>query len=326
MPAHLLAELLQHYDKGKTILSFTKIDRSFLHPVWHCETEMGHYLLKQFTVTELPIVARATANACWAKQQGIATRTPLISDQGFWVCHHDSIYQLYPWISGKIYATNAIEVQHASKIGDILAQIHHLNVAQSQEKPLQHYSQDAWQSLFQQLEEKNFYDYCDLKHATQAIIEFNNLCENSLKTLSLQPRFLLSHGDLIPQNVIWQDEQNLCLIDWDLSGMVHRDLELLGVALNWSGIVTGTIDKARFLAVCKAYRRHNPQATDFSSQLLCAGLGSWLAWLYDNLCRFEPDMPKALLAKIITETKETVLALMALRDNMDRIQQWQREL
>src|SRR5690606_10062787 len=101
----------------------------------------------------------------------------------------------------------------------------------------------------------------------------------------------ISHRDLYPSNVIWQDEIHPTIIDWELSGYIHPIIELIGVAQNWGGVNSGNIQRPIYDAVLRGYGHsiHCPESTSAWKPYIIASLGSWLQWI----CLFKDYMDEA---------------------------------
>lgn len=57
----------------------------------------------------------------------------------------------------------------------------------------------------------------------------------------------MSHRDLDQKNVLWNTDNHPHLIDWESAGWTNPMVELVTMALNWGGIVSGQIDRDAFM-------------------------------------------------------------------------------
>jgi aminoglycoside phosphotransferase (APT) family kinase protein len=101
----------------------------------------------------------------------------------------------------------------------------------------------------------------------------------------LQDNRVISHRDLDPKNVLWDDKHVPLLIDWESAGAVHPMQELLEVALYWSGFEAGKVSQDAFLTVIRAYRDHGGTFCDSWSDVLSLGYQGKLDWLAYSLGR-----------------------------------------
>jgi len=195
------------------------------------------------------------------------------------ICHvNGKGYLLSPWQNGEILPLTAAPPQQAYLIGKLLAEIHKVNlqlsgIALSAWQKLemtdwQHWIKDAaWPA---ELTER-------LKVMLPKLVQWTeNYCAASEK-LSIQP-WVITHGDLTQSNIIWENELAPKIIDWEAAGWAHPQVELLGAALNWSGINYDMPSHASFTAVIKGYQSIKG-LVQINETVLQTGLGSWLAWL-----------------------------------------------
>ncbi len=93
---------------------------------------------------------------------------------------------------------------------------------------------------------------------------------------------MLSHGDLLPQNVIWGTESHPILIDWNNAGWINQDIDLFNTAINWAGIESGIFNRLLYDYFIEIYLRESPRKIQINQDLIAASLGSWLNWLVFN--------------------------------------------
>lgn len=92
----------------------------------------------------------------------------------------------------------------------------------------------------------------------------------------LQQNLVISHGDLLPQNVVWDPAP--IIIDWDNAGLINQDIELFNTAINWAGIESDFFKVDHYNYFIKKYYEAYPRTIHIDEVLIKASLSSWLAW------------------------------------------------
>jgi len=180
-------------------------------------------------------------------------------------------FLIYPWCEGKLRQSDK---NCGYQIGKLLARMHLINLELPEitNANWQAFIEPNWEQLTKQKNLKLLLEYLpELKQWSewyrQGIAE-------------IQDDKVISHGDLYPVNVIWQNEKP-AIIDWEDAGWIHPQVELLGVAINWAGIEQGKIDPEIFNRVLQGYRDQGGVVA-INEAVWNAGLGSWLSWLVFN--------------------------------------------
>ncbi|KAI7252916.1 hypothetical protein KC345_g11434 [Hortaea werneckii] len=90
---------------------------------------------------------------------------------------------------------------------------------------------------------------------------------------------IISHRDLDPKNVLWEDNAQPVIIDWEAAGWINPAQELIEVALYWSDFESGHIRKEAFCALIGAYHKHGGETCDPWTEVLNSGFQGRLGWL-----------------------------------------------
>ncbi|AHE66154.1 phosphotransferase [Legionella oakridgensis] len=130
--------------------------------------------------------------------------------------------------------------------------------------------------------------------------------ENRLHALS---DWVTSHRDIYPANVIWQNKDTPFLIDWESTGLIHPFVELIGVAVNAAGLITGQFNRKRFEAVLMGYKQQAGKLPRADDLLWALCYHSWLLWLSFNWQQGQE-----------TEVQKTLFALQQLSEYMPSMQ------
>jgi uncharacterized protein len=196
-------------------------------------------------------------------------------------------FAVFPKIEGMVLTSAAASEQQAEKIGELLARIHTINLHLPPIKIApaiwhQHLVGPDWHSYLAQAKQDTFFWTEILEQAVPDLKNWYAEYQLAEKIVTAKKQTVISHGDLVQNNVIWMEGNNPYIIDWDAAGSLHPQVELLGVATNWSGINTGEIQPKAFAAVLQGYRANGGVIT-LDKNIFNAHLGSWLAWLEFNI-------------------------------------------
>lgn len=125
-----------------------------------------------------------------------------------------------------------------------------------------------------------------------------------------KPR-VLSHGDFIPRNMLWRDNQTI-LIDWDYWGWQIRELDIHNAAINAAGIGTPDFNPSRYQQFVAAYAQASRYQVNLPQrQLTQVGYLSWINWLVFCLQQYRQST-HAKLSQYQYEIESCLLALTQL--------------
>ena len=122
-----------------------------------------------------------------------------------------------------------------------------------------------------------------MARSTSALIKHD--AEYTLACEELRRFTVLSHRDLDHKSVLWSDGVSFAIIDWEAAGMINPTMELVVVALNWSGLRAGQCRWDAFHAVISGYRSARGGLHTPARVALYGCVGKWLNWLEYNLQR-----------------------------------------
>ena len=133
----------------------------------------------------------------------------------------------------------------------------------------------------------------------------------------LTKTLVISHRDLDPKNVMWNDNAPL-IIDWEAAGYVNPYQELLEVVNYWADDGKGGLLKEHFDALFDAYTQHMKlEKVDWNAVFAGSFLGM-LGWLEYNVKRALGI--EASTADEVQLGKEQVLGtIQALYDYQEKV-------
>ncbi|GAC1361329.1 MAG: hypothetical protein NVSMB44_14710 [Ktedonobacteraceae bacterium] len=209
----------------------------------------------------------------------------------------------------------------ARQIGALLARMHTLALDIPEVAPLEwkHFHKDDWDILTFQASEAELPWTYPVRAALPMLLQWTQRYEDAGE--KLMRHLVVSHRDLDQKNVLWPTSATPKIIDWEAAGLVNPTTELVSVALTWSGLAAGAVNKAIFTELIEAYLQAGGVLEDASLDALHGLLGTWLGWLLFN-------MRRSLGESITTEDerqlgiRETMSTLAILRSLAQHTETW----
>ena len=282
--------LMKNLNLGDVLEPPRQIKGGLLHRMYCVNTTKGTYAVK---VLNSEIMKRKSALQNMINSEKIAallaqTVPAVVSLEinGSQIHKLDGIYYMvFPWVEGKSVFSSEITVKHCEIIGDFLGCIHRQNITlEGLEKEYDAINMYDWTNDLQMAEkispsEKWTVQY---KKAVHDIERWNQrVCD--VEDI-LAKHMVISHRDLDPKNVMWNDGQAY-IIDWEAAGYVNPYQELLEVINYWTDDGKGNLCKEKFDALLTAYKKHISLDDVDWSAVLDAGFSSMLGWLSYNVKR-----------------------------------------
>ncbi|HEV2523918.1 MAG TPA: phosphotransferase [Gammaproteobacteria bacterium] len=262
MTQHQIQSICESLNLGYPISPPTRVYGGLLHLMWRLDTETGSYAVKQISkdihLSEATIQQyELTENI--ARQfaaHGIPAVSSLAKNGKSLIPTGENTFIIYPWKKAKTLDNDAIHILHAKKIASLLAKMHllHLSVPGITKPTYDTYSSNE---LIVALIEKSveaFLPFTDkLQHSKAMILAANEQYQHAIPILNQS--LVVSHADLDPKNVLWDENNNPSLIDWESARALNSTSEILNAALDWSGVTACSIDKDLFVAMISAYKK-----------------------------------------------------------------------
>ncbi len=290
-PQHL-KQLCNLLDLGVPGAELTPVSGGFHHSMWRLDTDRGSYAVKQLA-DDMDMADPATVKqinatevtACEFSRKGIPALHALHRDHQHLHLLDGEGYLVYPWTNAVACDRNGVGEHHAIVVARILAKMHHsdIQVPQLRDVPAFPVTADRVIDLVQLAKQRNV-RYSDILH--DRIEDLLRIVELHAPALAqLEQHQVISHGDLDHKNILWDENGEPLLIDWESARRLNPSYELLLEALDWGGI-TASFDTRPFTAVLQAYvdaggvivAEMIPAASD-------AIQGAWVGWLLYNVGR-----------------------------------------
>jgi thiamine kinase-like enzyme len=322
--AKLLCEV---YGLGSPLLDPQAVSGGLLHRLWRLDTTQGTFAVKQLNpaILQKPHIRENYRLSEHIAEAMAAHGIPAVAALG---CDGDPVQEIegrtvmvYRWIEGETLSEEAVEPERARQIGILLGHMHALNLQfpALPQPEWEHFRDDDWDLLTVHAYDGGIPWATPVRSVMHRLVEWSRLSEQASEKLS--HTYVVSHRDSGQKNVIWQDERTPWLVDWEAAGLVNPTIELVSVALDWSGWATGVLREDTFSAIMESYISAGGSVRDAGVDALHGVMGIWLGWLLFN-------MRRSLGESIIDEDerqlgiRETPLAIARLRTLAHYAEQW----
>ena len=253
MKEDVIQSLLKEYGLGEMIAPVSKLSGGALHTMLHVKTKQKEYAIKginphiqekkefpgNYNVTE-EIATRFASN-------GLPAVTAMEFDGNYVLTRNNQSFLIYPYIEGSVLHHNQITVEHGKRVGELFAIMHNLNLHMTGCEGAEYllFSNSHWQNLIDKV------GFPDLKALENYILSANDNYRGVIP--SLENCSVLTHRDMHYKNMLWQDITPY-IIDWESAGLMNPFMEVIGYALEWSGILLEqTIDYELFSTIYSRY-------------------------------------------------------------------------
>ncbi len=294
-------QLMIKLNLGAVLDEPQSVTGGLMHRMYRVETEAGTYVVKVLNeeVMSRPVAYRNMMNS-EKIAAGFSKILPVVAAKEFAGTQIQEVdgcyYMLFPWVEGTSVFPPGISEKHCEVIGEILGKMHAAELSVEGINPEQEEAEMyVWDSLAKAAEEKRISmlpcqkeqteNLCwaaefgkaltDIKKWNQAVCEAADI---------LNQYRVLSHRDLDPKNVLWNEEGPL-LIDWEAAGFVNPYQELLEIINYWADDGAGGLCKSHFDALINAYQKHMQLAGVNWDAVFDGSYAGMLGWLEYNVKR-----------------------------------------
>ncbi|MBE6935693.1 MAG: hypothetical protein E7458_04235 [Ruminococcaceae bacterium] len=259
------------------------VSGGLLHTMYRADTAAGSYAVK---VLNPMIMARREAadnmrrgEAIARALSGVVPAVCAIPAGGDVLREAGGQYALcYPWEAGRSVFYPEITPAHCAAMGDLLGRIHGAGLRPDTAEETS--APEDWAALLR----------CSAGQAWEAAlaallpdcVRWDAAAIRAAECPCAAP--VLSHRDLDPKNVLWQEGWPL-VIDWEAAGAVDPCRELLTVLRYWACTPEGTPLTAHAGAFLTAYRAQKCLAGIPWREVIAAGYSDLLGWLAYNIRR-----------------------------------------
>jgi len=286
-----LEKIAGYLNLGSMIDSPKEVSGGLLHKMYAVSTTTGKYAVKVLNseIMKRPQALQNTINsekiACALSKDIPVVASVCVNGNHIHQLDGD-YYMVFPWVEGKSVFAPKIGIAHCRIIGDVLGKIHQLGIrldgVETEEDDIIAFEWEHFLKLAveQKLQDKEWFQ--NYKKSINDIKKWNTEACNAQNRLSLNR--VISHRDLDPKNVMWNELQ-VYLIDWEAAGYVNPYQELLEVINYWASDEKGNIQKEYFDAILESYKIHKDIKNVEWERVLAGSYIGMLGWLEYNVKR-----------------------------------------
>ncbi len=332
--ARIFADICTMLGIGTPRKEATPVTGGLLHRLWRIETDCGIFAVK---VLNPEIMSRPSAPQNYrnservaraAKNCGVQAVTARTVGDDPWMEINGTYIMVFDWQEGRTLQAYECTAKDARKIGRILFQIHELDIK------IEGLSPAIWSGI----SEETWLNHIDKACCAVSCwgVSPKSLLDDALvwshqykdAACELEKRMVISHGDLDPKNVIWDDKGAPFVIDWESAGYVNPTVELIEAAINWSRNQDDSADKSRFQAVIEGYVRAGGLLHGTVLNGIYGSMGGMLGWLEYNMRRSVDEKVFDDHEKDVgqREVKQTVRHLKEFSESVYEYAQWIDEI
>ena len=312
----LITELMKKCGFGTVILPIEPVSGGLMHRMYHVGTDCGIYAVKHLNPKIMSRegvhdnLGRAERIESLLEKENIPI-VPAITVDGKKMQEEGGQYfYIFHWQEGHITDWKNISKEQCNIAGNILGRIHAIdsrNTAHEEPK----LSGINWQEYARRAEDENNEIAAVLADNMQLLIHAEN--ELNRARASLPDMVCVSDEDMDPKNIMW-DQGEPWVIDLECLDYGNPISHVLQLALQWSGIVTNSIDIEKMAAFFEGYLAVYDNCFRAYSDVF--GLAyTWVEWLEYNIQRALgscADEAERMLG--ISEVKNTVSRIKYIRD------------
>lgn len=276
--------ILSEFQLGKLLKKPCLVKGGVIHKTWRLETDQGIFAIKALNLLALQLLKETVLPISVSEQiayemmkQGIpgisSRKVPTI---GLW----NEQWMVFDWVEGDLFPSKDISLNQVFLIGQVLYRIHQTVISVKDALP-----HPNWVGLPESEWRKYIETGRRLKLNWSEMLEdyLSRLIQWSRRALDAQSflnqHLVVAHRDFDAKNVLWRGEQTFTLMDWEYAGLTYPQVDLLAVAMNWAGIVEGSIDEVRFKKILEGYG----EPLKITDTILAGYLGYCIDWLIFNV-------------------------------------------
>ena len=292
MNSNQVEAICDRFHLGATLKQPERVYGGLLHTMWRFDNEAGIYAVKQLSenidLNDKSIIENYNLTEKIASrfiQKGIPAICAIEQSNGYLLMIDDVGFLVYPWSVAKTLDKDAISKPQALQISVILARMHdiNLNVPEILSPQFDVHSNEHLVALVKKANEYQCPFYELLNNNLSTLLEANTIYHQAIEIL--KKHFVVSHGDLDQKNVLWDEENNPLLIDWESARKLNPTYEIVNAGLDWSGI-TSEFNQNLFKKMIEAYQHAGGIIDNVSFEASFYGvLGNWINWLVYNIER-----------------------------------------
>lgn len=331
MNALHLSKLCNIFKLGTPLQVPQRVYGGLLHSMWRLDTNKGSYAIKQLS-KDIDLTNESIINnynlteiiASLFSTRGVPVVCALEQLSKYLTIIDGTGFLVYPWIDAKTLDKDVPSEHHALKIAGILAKMHliNLNVPEIL-KPVFDFHSNA--KIILLIEKAQKFDCPFANNLTknqQTIFAANNDYHHAIPALTMHA--VISHGDLDQKNVLWDENNNPILIDWESARKLNSTYEIVNACLDWSGIATN-LNHQLFAKMIQEYQKAGRIVDRKLFEAAFHGcLGNLINWMVYNIersCNTQDTEQKPLGIAQEEQTLMTILRLQKMIPELIKIRE-----
>ncbi|WP_256208648.1 phosphotransferase [Paenibacillus sp. CF384] len=285
-----LEKLCTKLKLGELVSQPVPVAGGLLHRMYALKTTTGKYAIKALNPQ---IMLRPTAMFNMIHSENIAaiaaTNVPALPAKRFngsSVQQVDDYYFLvFDWVEGRSLGPHELTSTHAERIGAILGDLHKTDFSSlgiEANGSIGGVHATDW-NYYIELGESNQSVWVSLaRGVVDQLYDWNAKANHAAQLLA--SNIVISHADLDSKNVLWKEDSPI-LIDWEASGAINPMQNLIETAIYWSADEAGNLDRDKFQAFLRGYKKKAGAIEANWKVVLDNGYAGMLGWLEYNFKR-----------------------------------------
>ena len=283
----VVEKLIITCELGKCVKEIQRVSGGLLNRMYKVNTEKGVFAIKLLN-TEVMNRKEAKTNHIFAEKIANIAKDNKVKCLPAKIINSNVLQQIdkyyfliFDWFDGKTITDKEIKINECKKVAKELAKIHKIDYSKYKDECKAYYDTNIVNWMY-------YFDKIDNKEIKELLIKnielFNKLDKKAIESLDLiSKNMVISHRDIDLPNVLWNQDNELVLIDWESAGLVNPVMEVIDTAWNWSG-GQKYFDIEKFNIFIETYKKHNGKLIDFE-KALNADYKAKFGWLEYNLKR-----------------------------------------
>lgn len=287
-----LYKLINKLELGNIEQEICRVSGGLLNRMYKVITSSGVYAVKHLNpeVMKRPnainnhIFAEKIANI--AKTKGIQCVSANIYNGSSLQGIDNNYFLIFDWFEGKSITDKEITLEKVKKVAKQLANLHQMNfnnIPNSSDLGKTSIEVD-WNYYFEKIDDTEIKEL--LAKNINHLIELDK--KSTIASLKISNNKVISHRDLDLPNILWDNNENPVLIDWESSGLVNPCEELLETAWDWSG-GQDYFDKEKFDCFIQTYKLNGGDIENLKDAILAnfKNKAGWLEYNMRRVCKIE---------------------------------------
>ena len=242
-----------------------------------------------------------------AKNSGVRSLPAMIIDNNVLQKFENYYFLIFDWFEGRALKNDELSCEKCKKIALEVSKLHKIDYSSLKVKCDRYYDTDEinWNLYLDKIE--NGYIKNLLAENIQKFIDLDKKSIYNLKKIS--NNMVISHRDFDLSNILWNENDEFVIIDWESTGLINPSMEVIDLAWNWSGWQK-SFDNIKFFTIINTYRDNGGDLSDFDEALI-AILKPKFTWLEYNL--------KRITGIECVDEEDRVLGEKEIEKNIDEI-------